>query len=351
MKIWKRYLLFRLYSTVLFILCCLFGVYLVIDLSIHSVRFFADGKANAIAVILYYINCFSMHLDLFFALSFLLSTLKVLFDLTHHSELIALQMAGLSNRRLTGPLFILAATLSLLSFANAQWLSPYASDSIDSFRQEYAKRKKQAAREHVHAVTFDDGSEIVYQRFDPRRKILFDAYWIRNPNELWHIKILELNQTPLLGRFVDQLTRNESGQITINHSYESRPFPDLPLEASKALQKFIPFENRPLLTLFFQSFSKSADREMIRANLHYKLSLPLLPILIAVALPPILLRFSREKATFLIAACSLFSLIALLTILDGMLILAENRVIAPSIALWTPWLIAFGSSIRQFLRF
>ena len=350
MKIWERYLLIRLYSTIMFILACLFGIYLIVDLSIHSVRFFADGKAGTIAVILYYIHCFSMHLDLFFSLAFLLSALKVLFDLTHHSELIALQMAGLSNRRLTRPLFIIASTLSLFSYANSQWLAPNALESIDSFRMEHAKRKKQIQREHVHAVTFDDGSEIVYQRFDPHRKILFDAYWIKSSDELWHMKFLELNQTPLMGRFVDQLTRNEKGQIAIANSFESRPLPDLPLEASQALQKFVSFENRPLLTLFIQAFSKSGDIEMIRAHLHYKLSLPLLPILIALALPPILLRFSREKATFLIAACSLFALVALLTILDGMLILAENRVIAPSLAIWMPWLICFIISIRQFLR-
>lgn len=280
MKIWERYLLIRLATTVLFILACLFGIYVIIDLSVHSVRFFADGKANAIAVFLYYLHSFSMHLDLFFAIAFLLSSLKVLFDLTHHSELIALQMAGLSKRLLTRPLFILAASLSLFSYSNAQWLAPNAQESIESFRSEHAKRKKQTQREHVHAVTLDDGSEVVYQRFDLKQKILFDAYWIRSPDELWHMKILELDREPLLGRYVDRLVRNDQGQIVVHESFDFCPLPDLPLEASAALQKFIPFENRPLATLFIQSFSKCADLEMIRAHLHYKLSMPLLPILI-----------------------------------------------------------------------
>ncbi|MBF8263843.1 MAG: hypothetical protein HW387_1508 [Parachlamydiales bacterium] len=351
MKLWMRYLLVRLYSTVLFILSCLFGIYVVIDLSIHSVRFFADGKVNALAVFLYYLHSFAMHLDLFFSLAFVLSSLKVLFDFTHHFELIALQMAGLSKRRLTRPLFILATTLSLLSYANAQWLAPNAQESIDLFRMEHAKRKKQAPQEHIHSVTLDDGTVVVYQRFDQRLKTLADAYWIRSEDELWHIKTLELNQSPLLGRFVDHLTRNDQGQIAVSESFDRRPMPDLPLETAQALQKFVPIENRPLVTMLLQSFSNCADREMIRSHLHYKLSMPLLPILIALSLPPVLLRFSRQSAAFLIAACSLFALIALFTVLDGMLILAENHVLSPALAIWTPWFFCLSISLRRFLRF
>lgn len=351
MKIWERYLLFRLFLTTLFILACIFGIYLIIDLSIHSVRFFADGRANLLLIILYYIHSFSMHLDIFFALAFLLSAMKVLFDLNHHLELIALQMAGLSKQRLTRPLFILGAALTIFSYANAEWLAPNALESIESFRKVHAKRKKQTQREHVHAVTLDDGTEIVYQRFDAHEKILFDAFWIKSVDELWHMKIVELDRTPLVGRFVDHFIRNPKGQLSISESFENRPLPDLPLEAAQALQKFVPFENRPLWTLLSQSFSQCADIEMIRAHLHYKLSLPLLPILISLALSPILLRFSRQLPTFLIAACALFALISIFIILDGMLILAENRVIDPAIAIWSPWAICMLISLRRFLKF
>jgi len=351
MKIWERYLLVRLFFTTLFILGCIFSVYVLIDLSIHSVRFFADGHANFLAVLMYYIHSFSMYLDLFLALAFLLSALKVLFDLNNHFELIALQMAGLSKQKLTRPLFIIAIILTLASYANAEWLAPNALESIESFRKVHAKRKKQAQREHVHAVTLDDGSEVVYQRFDAHEKILSDAYWIKSADELWHMKTVELDHSPLLGRYVDHFTRNAKGQIAVAESFEIRLLPDLPLDARQALQKFIPFENRSLKTLVLQSCSSCADLEMIRAHLHYKLSLPLLPLLISLALPPVLLRFSRQLPVFIIAACSLFALIAIFTILDGMLILAENRVVNPAFAIWTPWAICLAASLRRFLKF
>lgn len=351
MSIWMRHLLIRLFSTASFILFCLFGVYAIIDLSIHSVRFFAGGKAGALAVLLYYLHSFSLHLDLFFSLAFILSALKVLFDLAHHFELIALQMAGLSKRRLARPLFILAAVMICLSYANAQWLAPDAQESIDHFRNEHAKRKKRTAQEYVHSVTLDDGSVVVYQRFDPHQKNLSDVYWIRSENEIWHIKILELNRSSLSGRFVDRLARNDLGQIAVAESFDCRPMPDLPLEAAQAQQRFIPVENRPLAMLLLQSFSKCADVEMVRAHLHYKLAMPLMPILIALALPPVLLRFSRQSAAFLIAACSLFALIAFLTILDGMLILAENHVLSSVLAIWTPWILCLSVALRRFLRF
>ncbi len=321
-----------------------------VDLSVHSVRFFADGHVNIFNISLYYLYSFSMHLDLFFAVGFLLSVLKVLSDLTHHFELITLQMAGISKRRLSRPLFFLASTLTLCSYANSEWIAPNALESIDSFRDTHAKRKKHAQREHVHAVTLDDGSEIVYQEFDPHRKILFDAYWIRSPDELWHMKIIELKRTPLLGRYTDHFVRNAKGQLAIAESFERRSLPDLPLNPSQAAQKFVPFEQRPLWTLFSQSLTPCADQDMIRAHLHYKLALPLLPILIALALPPILLQFSRRTPTFLIAACSLFVVLSILTIMDGMLILAENRVVNPLLAIWIPWLLCLIGSLRPFLR-
>lgn len=345
MKLWERHLFSRLIKTMGFVLSGLFLIYFLVDLSIHSVRFFS-GKANCLSILLYYLHCFSMHLDFFFALAFLLSTLRVLFDLMQHSECIALQMAGLSHRRLMRPLWVIASLLALFSYANAEWIAPFALGSMQQFRDEVAKKKKQVLREHVHDVTLDDGSAIIYERFDFQSKTLFDVYWISGTHRFWHMKMLHLT-TPIQGYFVDRFERNDTGSIEVTESFPERSFPELPLLASQALQKFTPFENRSLSVLFLQSLSSNTDRQMIRAHLHYKLSKPLLSLLIAFILSPILLRFSRQSRAFLITACSLFSLLSFLTILDGFLILAENGVLAPSIALWIPWLLGIGAAFRK----
>ncbi len=348
MKIWELHLFGRLFKTLAFILAALFCVFVLIDLSIHSVRFLA-GKAGVLDLFLYYLHSFSRHLDLFFSLAFLLTILRVLTDLAHHSELIALQMAGLSRMRLSMPLFLTALTLTFLSYANAQWLAPDALESIDLFRVEHAKRKKTVLREHVNALTLDDGSEIVYQSFDPQNKTVFDVYWMRNNKQLWHMKTLDLKSDQLMGYHINCFKRNATGQLELEKSHLQMNIVDLPLSETTAMQKFISFENRPLATLFIQSFPKSADQNAIRAHMHYKLAIALLPLLIALSLPPHLLGFSRTLPIFLIASASLFILISFLTLLDGMLILAENRVLPPAFSIWILWIVCFIPSLRQWI--
>jgi lipopolysaccharide export system permease protein len=350
LKIWERYLLTRLFFIALFILIGLFGMFMLIDLSIHSVRFFSDGQARLIAILLYYIHSFSMYFDLFCTLAFLLSMLKVLFDFTHHFEWVALQMAGLSRRRLSRPFLVIACLFSFLSYANMQYLAPRAQDSIDSFRNQHAKRKKHAQREYVHALTLDDGTQIVYQRFNVHTKTLFDVYWIKSVDEFWHLKEIDLNQTPPVAHCVDRFERNDEGKIIMAESSQSYSSLDLPMNAQEALQKFIPFENRSISALFLQARSPSSDIDMIQAHLHYKLTLPMIPVLFALALPPAMLRFSRHMPFFLIAACSLFALISVITIWDGMLILAENRVVHPILASWGPLLVCFAVLVRRFRK-
>jgi len=345
MKIWQRHLSARLLRTLLSILASLFCLYVLIDLSIHGVRFL-KGKAGLLDLTLYYLLSFSQHFDLFLGLAFLFTILKVLSDLSHHSELIALYMAGLSKRALAKPLFAIAFCLTLLSCVNAQWLFPAALESIDAFRSEHAKRNRTAPRAHAQSVALDDGSELVYQTFDPRKKTLSDIFWLKGPQELWYIKRLEMAEKTPVAHFVDRFKR-ENGQLLLLESHESLPINDLFLSQEVALQQFVLFENRPLVTLFFQSFKKSADASAIQAHLHNKLVFALLPLLIALSLPPCLLQFSRTQPLFLIAAASIFLLIAFLTLQDGMLILAENRVLPPSLAIWSLWSVSFVGALRQ----
>lgn len=345
MKIWQRHLLGRLFKTLALILGSLFCIYTLMDLSVHGIRFFSS-QAGGLDLFLYYVRSFSQHLDLFFSLSFLLTILKVLSDLAHHSELIALHMAGLSTKKLAAPLFSIALLLALLSLANAEFLSPHALEWIDGFRSKHAKRKKSELRAHAHTVSLDDGSELVYQSFDPEKKILFDLFWLKNPNEVWHMKALTMQG---IGSFVDCFERNEKKQMALIRSFENLWIDHLLFSDEEVLQKFVPFEHRPIKTLFFQGLKKTADGSAIRAHLHYKLALALLPLLIAFTLSPHLLRFSRTKPLFLIASASLFLLIAYLTVQDGMLILAENRVLPPALSIWILWIACFTASIRQWV--
>ncbi len=62
------------------------------------------------------------------------------------------------------------------------------------------------------------------------------------------------------------------------------------------------------------------------------------------------MHYTRTKATFLIAALSIFCLLGIKTILDGMLILGENQVIPSYIAIFSPVMLVLCLTLPGFMR-
>ncbi len=208
MSLWFRLLFFRISKTFFFLLFCIFSIFVAVDLSVNSVRFFSSGKTLVEEIALYYLQNFAKHLELFFPLSFLMASMKVLLDLNSHRELVALQMAGLSKKKLLAPFFLFAAFLSIACYANSEWIAPDAQDAACKFKTAHMKKQKKK-REHVFNLTLEDGTELVYQKFDPLEKEFFDVFWLRAPDDVWHMKHLKIETAPPLGRFVDHLSRTE----------------------------------------------------------------------------------------------------------------------------------------------
>jgi lipopolysaccharide export LptBFGC system permease protein LptF len=345
--IWQRYLLGRLAKTFLFFLCLIFFLYVVVDLSVHSVRFFARASATLSETGLYYIRSFAMHLDLFLPLTFLLASLKTLLDHSQHHEFVSLQMAGLSKRKLCLPYLLFAAVLSFAILAYNEWFAGAAQDEAYAFRKAHAKKMK---KERVHSVALKDDSELVYQRFDDEQHMLFDVFWIRTTDDIWHAKYLDINGIKPEGHLVDHLVRSFEGPWVRIERFPFYSFSDMQWDKDTSIEKFIPFENRALTTLFTQALNISSERSSVVTHLHYKLSVLLFPFLVFIGIAPHVMNYTRFRPTLLIVAISLLALLGLKTILDGMLILGENQVIPSYIAIWTPLAIALGLMLPSFRR-
>ncbi len=346
MKLWQRYILVKLTKTFLFFLFSLFTIYVIIDLSAHGVRFFS--KASFLEITLYYLHNFLTLLDLFLTLTFLLSVLKCLIDLTSHRELVALQMAGLSKKRLLSPFFLFAGLLALAGFINEQFAAPNAGELSSSFKSTYKSKKKSKLPKNLYSVSFEDGSALVYQSFSKETKELMDVFWIRNPSDIWHMKSFQIDL--LEGRFVNHLIRGDNKEFIKKESFLSRPFKELPWNSETALNRFIPYESRPLSTLFSQASGKAADARVIFSHLYYKLLAPLIPFLLLICLCPILIRYDRKRPIFLTTALSIFGLLGLKSILDGMLILGENQVLPSYVAIFSPILILLSTTMPSFVK-
>lgn len=346
MKIWQRHILVKLTQTFLLLLLCLFVIYVIIDLSAHGVRFLTKSSMTEIA--LFYFNTFSTLLDLFLSLTFLLATMRVLYQLNSHRELVALQMAGISKKRLLLPFFIFAGCLSVISYFNMQWLSPTAQDFSIAFKTAHKSKKNKNKENRVFTVSMKDESEIVYQKFDKKKKELFDVFWVRSSDDIWHMKTLNIDT--LQGQYVNHLTRNADRQLEKKESIFERDFSDLDLDHKSVLHRFVPYESRTLSTLFLEACTDPAEKKSVFSHLFYKLLVPLIPFLVLLAISPISMRYSRNGPIFLITAYSIFGFIALKVILDGMLILGENQVLPSYVAILGPILLVLSCSLPNFMR-
>lgn len=348
MKIWQRYLLRQLATLFTVVLLCIFAVYVMVDLSIHGVRFLSKESAGGSELVIYYLRSFAAHFDLFIPLSFLLSSLKVLFDFNSRFEQVALLMAGVPRKKLLVPFFGFALCLTIFSYVNGEWLSPVATYEAQEFKIAHSKHKKKFRRDRVHAIALEDESELVYQHFDQTERALCDVFWIRSPQDIWHFKTLRIGVSPVTGICADHFLRTP--KLEKAESFPLISLPQLALGQEIAPHPFVPFECRPISTLFYEALHASADRASVRTHLHYKLALPFLSPLLLCAIAPFCLSFNRNRPTYLIVALSLSMLIAMMILFDSLLILGANQVLPSWVAIWTPLGIAFAASFRRFAR-
>jgi lipopolysaccharide export system permease protein len=343
-KLWQRYIFFKIVKTFFFLLVCFFLLYFFVDLSVHGVRFFS--KSNFNQVILYYLYTFSTLFELFVTLAFLLASMRTLTDLGTHREILALQMAGLSKKKLLLPYFLFALLLGVACYGNGQFFAPQAQDVTSHFKTSHKHKKNRLEKNYLYSKSMPCGSEIVYHLFDASQNELVDLFWLQDKENIWHMKTFQINSRT--GQFVHHLI-NCNGKLQNKESFAFKDFPELQVDALIA-QKFIPPESRSLTVLLSQAFSPSTDMIRIRSHLYYKLVSPLLPFIVLLAIAPLCLIFSRYKSFFLLTAAAIFSLIALKVILDGMLILGENQVLSAEAAILAPIALILILIFPKFMR-
>lgn len=341
MKLWILYLFKKLIKTFLFFLISFFLIYTIVDLSVHGAHLIIQ-KDTLEHIFFYYLQNFSKYLTLFFPLTFLLASLKILIECNTHHELTALSMAGLSHTQLLKPFFTLAFILTMIAYANYEWIIPNALQSMETFQNKILFKKSKTQPSNLHKIVLKDGSELIYQQFAFEKNELFDVFWIKSSEEIWHSKYLLLSSTtevPVFGLFSDHFKRSQNGLFEKIAHFEKTSFPEIEFNEDDSHQELRPFEQRSITTLMRQALTLKIDKHPVLSHLQYKIATTLLPPFILYLISPIAMRFQRSKSMFLIVALSLFSFIGFMTILEGMLILGENQVIPSLIAIWSPFVL------------
>ncbi|OGN60091.1 MAG: hypothetical protein A3F40_02260 [Chlamydiae bacterium RIFCSPHIGHO2_12_FULL_27_8] len=267
-----------------------------------------------------------------------------------HHELTALRMAGISSRLLSRPVLILAILFSCISYINLQFFYPGALNFKNNFKDTYIKKTKYKNL-HPNVIYLNDNSKLVFQKFNRNKKKLFDVFFIKNNEDIYHAKYLDLNSSPPIGKFVDFLSRKDSYFEKIN-SFDEYEFTEINIQNGQ-YSLFIPYLNRSISMLLSQyknlSFSKK-DKIEILSYLNYKLAMPLLSVLLIIFVFPSLLHFSKNISIFFICAISIFGYIIFHTVMDSALILAENSLFSPYVIIWSPIVLSFYLGIRKYIK-
>ncbi len=340
-KIWERYFFREVIRSCLFFLACFYGIYVLIDYASHTASFHRNHvQFQWLETSLYYACEFALRLELLLPFALTLATIRTLCALNSHNELVALRSSGISLQTLMRPFLIVGLAGVALMYLNMEFILPFAANKLkhieDNRNRNKEKRDSQFSAQHV---LLEDNSTILFHSYDSVKNVFFDAYWIRNVDDIYRIKYLSPS-TPPRGRFVDRLRRNQQGQLLVVESFKDTLFPDMRFDDKLLFETITPPEELSLSELREKlpdgEVSNEKESQMLAAY-YRKLAMPWLCLLAVIGSAPFCVRSTRGLPTFFIYAGSLFGLIAFYLILSAAVLLGKRQVFEPFWVIWTPF--------------
>lgn len=353
--IWEKHFLKEILSVFFLFLFSFYFLYVLIDYSTHAQDFFQKGQIHIHEIFLFYAYQFVKRVEVLVPLALLVASIKVLTMLNTRRELVALLTAGISIRTLMRPFLFTGFLCSLFLFFSFECLLPKALDYTDTFHNKNFRNT--AAREknvHLRVWHLDDGSKILYQHYDAEKKAYFDVFWLRSADDIWKVKYLSSTPGGAIADFADHIQRNSKGELEKTESFETFQFRDLKLGSKMLRQGAIPIENRSISSLakllFREEKGSVYKTSEIHTHLLYKLLIPLLAIIAPIAVAPLCVQYRRNIPVYLIYSAAIFGYIILYTIMDGMMILAQNSILPAFWALFAPMALCSGWFTYRFLK-
>lgn len=347
MKIWERYFIRELLKTFLVIMVVFYGFYCLIDYAAHMSSFHNQHiKPSWAQLSLYYAAEFSKRMDVLIPFGLLVSAVRVLCLLNINREIVALQASGLSKRLLMRPLLMVGLFFVLLAYTNNQWVMPKAYEAMKSLQRQYQMQKdKHKKQPMAHHFLLRDNSTIIYHTYDEPNHRLYDVYWVRGVDRVWHMKRLDLEPQSPVG-YDTQLLEREDGHLVMNGEWPVRTFEEMHFNKRKLYETLSPPEELSMSQLWRKIGSANArasekDSELVTA-FYRKMLMPWLSLLALLGPAPFCMRYSRTFSIFFVFAASLFALVSFFLIVDASSVLGKRQLIAPLIAVGAPFLFAWS---------
>jgi lipopolysaccharide export system permease protein len=353
-QIWERYFFRELVKVFTLFLCTFYFLYVIVDYSTHMQDFIKNKQIQFSDIARFYSVHFVKRADLLLPLSLLIATIKVLCTLNARSELVAFQSAGLPIKKLMRPFFLLASCCVLFNYINFELLTPKSLNFLDQFKEAHFKSQREGKKkEPFHIFYLEDGSKLVYQHYEAEKDAFFDVLWLRSSDDIWRIKYLNADPKKPIGQYIDHLKRNKEGFFEKIESFDTQLLTQLKWRPQTSRKGFIPYENRSLselYKLYRKDTTKDYEAAQILTHFNLKLVMPLLSLFVVIACAPFCVRYSRGTPVFFIYAIAIFGFLAFFTVLDAAVILGENRVISPYLAIFVPFGLGFSLFTWKFSK-
>lgn len=352
--IWQRYFLKELAKVFCLFLCCFYGLYVIIDYASHTSGL--PGHHMQVSwkdLLLYYGYIFIGRAEILIPLALLIAVVKTLCTLNVRNELIALMASGIKLKVLLRPFLFVGLLFVAALYLNEQFLLPSALTTLQRIEDatKNAKRQKNQITS-VQNVMLEDGSVMLYQSYDTAKLHFFDVYWIRSIDDIYRMKTLAPNSEAPIGRFVDHLRRDPSGQLARVEAFEMKAFPEMRFNPERLQETLTNPDLLSIVKLWHQlpeaSETYSEKESQTLTAFYWKMGIPWLCLLAAIGPMPFCVRFSRQLPIFFIYVCSIFGLITFYLILDASLIVAKRQVIEPLMALGIPFTLVMAAALYRY---
>lgn len=343
MRLFERYFYKEIAKIFILSLFASFFLFILIDYSTHMKVFLNNNLPTKLAIA-YFASQLSLMAEILCPLSLAIATVKVLTQAMARNEITALASSAIPFRTILRPFLISGLIVSSLLLINFQWGYPLSR----SFQEEFVERffhHPKSRPDEIHSLFFKDNTLLIYQRYDPKKKIFSEIYWIKDLNDLYHMERLFLEKIPK-AEGVEHFIRND-GLIVKKETSPTRLFPEIPFNQSLLLMATPPpllsvSHLTSLLTTPFGIFHSNLYQAKVASLFYFRIASSTLPILAVLAISPFCLCFTRKSRTFLLFAGSLALLFLFFTLTRSLLILAEAQIIPPFWSILSPYFLAFG---------
>lgn len=148
------------------------AIYLVIDFLDRAGRF-ARAGGTAYPIALYFLWKIPEIVNQIMPLAVLMTTLMTLGGLSRTSEITAMRSCGISIGRITAPLLVLAAAVSIMALAAGEFLIPYSISRTRYIEEVLIRKKGPGAFFRQNNIWFKDNDILLQARtFDPEQSTL-----------------------------------------------------------------------------------------------------------------------------------------------------------------------------------